>query len=36
MSKYTALKTDTIKQKWSTTVKVDNVRTFPKTSKKKK
>ena len=36
MNKYKVLKTDTVKEKWSTTVPVDNIRTFPKVKKSKK
>lgn len=36
MAKYKALKTDTPKTKYKTTVPVDNVRTYPKTKRKKK
>ena len=32
-SKYKALKTDTMKAKWGGVVKVNNIRTYPKTKK---
>ncbi len=33
---YKPLKTDNIKVKWDTSIPVDNVRTYPKTDKRKK
>ena len=33
-SKYSTLKTDTMTAKWGGTVKVDNIRRYPKKSKK--
>lgn len=33
-SKYETLKTDSLKAKWGGTVKVDKIRTYPKTKKK--